>query len=101
MSNLAVAPYGSWRLPITLDMVAHGTVNLMRIALGGPDTCWAEVRLAEEGRTVLGDGTRRPSGGPGRVGDQGVERLGSLELADAAQRLSPLGSGLYDSGETW
>lgn len=34
-------------------MVAHGTVNLLRIALDGPDTYWAEVRPAEDGRTVI------------------------------------------------
>ena len=53
MSKPTVAPYGSWKSPITLDMVAHGTVNLMRIALDGPDTYWAEVRPAEDGRTVI------------------------------------------------
>ena len=34
-------------------MVAHGTVNLLRIALDGPDTYWAEVRPDEDGRTVI------------------------------------------------
>ncbi len=53
MSRPTVAPYGSWKSPITLDMVAHGTVNLMRIALDGRDTYWAEVRPAEGGRTVI------------------------------------------------
>ena len=48
-----IAPYGSWKSPITLDMVAHGTVNLLRIALDGPYTYWAEVRPAEDGRTVI------------------------------------------------
>ena len=53
MISPAVAPYGSWKSPITLDMVAHGTVNLLRITLDGPDTYWAEVRPAEDGRTVI------------------------------------------------
>ena len=35
MSEPMIASYGSWKLPIALDMVAHGTVNLLRIALDG------------------------------------------------------------------
>ena len=50
---MRVAPYGSWKSPITLDMVAHGTVDLVRIVLDGPDTYWSEVRPAEDGRTVI------------------------------------------------
>ncbi len=38
---------------MSLDMVAHGTLSLMGIALDGKDTYWAEVRPAEEGRTVI------------------------------------------------
>ena len=53
MDSLLVAPYGSWKSPITLDMVAHGTVNFVRIVLDGPDTYWSEVRPAEDGRTVI------------------------------------------------
>ncbi len=48
-----VAPFGSWKSPVTLDMVAHGTINLLRISLDGPDTYWAEVRPAEGGRAVI------------------------------------------------
>ena len=53
MNAPVVAPYGSWKSPISLDMVAHGSVNLLRIALDGDDTYWAEVRPAEQGRTVV------------------------------------------------
>ena len=60
MNSPQIAPYGSWKSPITLDMVAHGTVNLLRIALDGPYTYWAEVRPAEVGRTVV---VRRHVGG--------------------------------------
>ena len=56
-----VAPCGTWKSPVSLEMVAHGTVNLMRIALDGPDTYWAEVRPAEDGRTVIVK--RTPDGG--------------------------------------
>ena len=53
MNQPLVAPYGTWKSPVSLEVVAHGTVNLMRIALDGPDTYWAEVRPTENGRTVI------------------------------------------------
>ncbi|MDE2786859.1 MAG: prolyl oligopeptidase family serine peptidase [Chloroflexota bacterium] len=60
MNSQIAAPYGSWKSPITLDMVAHGTVNLLRIALDGSDTYWAEVRPTEDGRAVI---VKRDAGG--------------------------------------
>ncbi len=48
-----VAAFGSWKSPVSLDMVAHGAISLLRISLDGPDTYWAEVRPAEGGRTVI------------------------------------------------
>ena len=68
-----IAPYGSWKSPITLDMVAHGTVNLLRIALDGPDTYWAEVRPAEDGRTVIV--RRQPHGAPEDVTPPGFSAV--------------------------
>ncbi len=53
MKEPLVAPFGTWKSPITLEMVSHGTINLLRITLDGPDTYWAEVRPAEDGRTVI------------------------------------------------
>ena len=53
MNPPSVSPYGSWKSPVTLDMVAHGSISLLRIALDGPDTYWAEVRPADDGRTVI------------------------------------------------
>ena len=53
MSQPLVAPYGTWKSPLSLEMVAHGAVKLLRVALDGPDTYWAEVRPAEDGRTVI------------------------------------------------
>ncbi len=53
MNTPFVAPYGSWNSPVSLEMVGHGTINLVSIALDGPDTYWAEVRPAEKGRTVI------------------------------------------------
>ena len=53
MSQPLVAPYGTWKSPLSLEMVAHGAVKLLRVALDGPDTYWAEVRPADDGRTVI------------------------------------------------
>ena len=53
MNQPLVAPYGTWKSPVSLEMVAHGTAIPLRIALDGPDTYWAEVRPAEDGRTVI------------------------------------------------
>ena len=53
MNRPLVAPYGTWKSPVSLEMVAHGTINLLRIVLDGPDTYRAEVRPAEDGHTVI------------------------------------------------
>ena len=60
MKRPLVAPYGTWKSPVSLEMVAHGAVNLLRVVLDGPDTYWAEVRPAEDGRTVI---VKRTPGG--------------------------------------
>ncbi len=53
MTLPTITPFGSWRSPVSLDMVAHGAISLLRISLDGPDTYWAEVRPAEDGRTAI------------------------------------------------
>jgi len=49
----AVAPYGSWRSPITPGLIVAGTIRLASIQLEGGDTYWLELRPAEGGRSVL------------------------------------------------
>ncbi|MBI3920422.1 MAG: S9 family peptidase [Armatimonadetes bacterium] len=55
-----VAPYGSWKSPITTDLIVSETIGLGQIALDGNDTYWIEMRPAEGGRHVIvrrsGDG---------------------------------------------
>jgi dipeptidyl aminopeptidase/acylaminoacyl peptidase len=53
MNEPRVAPYGSWKSPITSDLIVSGTIGLGSIALAGADTHWIESRPAEEGRNVL------------------------------------------------
>ena len=48
-----VAPYGSWKSPITADVVAAGEVGLEQISLDGSDVYWIERRSGEGGRKVI------------------------------------------------
>ena len=42
-----VAAYGSWRSPITADLITSSTVGLGQIALDGEDIYWSELRSWE------------------------------------------------------
>jgi dipeptidyl aminopeptidase/acylaminoacyl peptidase len=53
MSNPKVAPYGSWKSPITSDLIVSETIMLDQIALAGEDVYWGEVRPSEGGRYVI------------------------------------------------
>src|SRR5438067_13051206 len=53
MAEPRVAPYGSWRSPISSDLIASATIGLGQIALDGEDVYWAESRPAEGGRIVV------------------------------------------------
>ena len=53
MTEPKVAPYGSWRSPITSDLIVSGTIGLGRILLHDDDTYWTEMRPAERGRYVI------------------------------------------------
>jgi dipeptidyl aminopeptidase/acylaminoacyl peptidase len=53
MSDLQVASYGSWKSPITSDLVASETIRLRRIVLDGKDIYWKEMRPTEGGRNVI------------------------------------------------
>ncbi|HSE85029.1 MAG TPA: S9 family peptidase [Candidatus Binatia bacterium] len=48
-----VAPYGSWKSPITADVVATGEVGLEQVRLDGDDVYWVERRSQEGGRKVI------------------------------------------------
>ena len=48
-----VAPYGSWKSPITTDLIVSETIGLGRIVLDGEDTYWAEARPSKEGRNII------------------------------------------------
>jgi dipeptidyl aminopeptidase/acylaminoacyl peptidase len=48
-----VSPYGSWKSPITTDLVAGAEVGLEQIRLNGDDIYWIERRPQEGGRKVI------------------------------------------------
>jgi dipeptidyl aminopeptidase/acylaminoacyl peptidase len=48
-----VASYGSWKSPITTDLITARTIGLGQIALDGEDIYWTELRPSEQGRTVI------------------------------------------------
>lgn len=54
------APYGSWRSPITADLIVSGTIGLGQPVLDGQDLYWLESRPTEGGRSVI---VRRTLGG--------------------------------------
>src|SRR5919202_1701617 len=63
MAEKTIAPYGSWRSPITADLIVAGTIGLSEVALDGDDIYWIEGRAAEKGRNCIvrraGEGTTR------------------------------------------
>ena len=38
------APYGSWKSPISTDLIVSGAVGLGQIALDGNEVYWVEMR---------------------------------------------------------
>lgn len=63
MARPRSAPYGSWKSPITAELVAGEKIGLGRVVLDGSDTYWAELRPSEQGRNIL---VRRTSDGQTR-----------------------------------
>ncbi|WP_254721835.1 hypothetical protein [Kovacikia minuta] len=53
MTEPHVAPYGSWKSPITSDLIVAGTIGLGQIRLDGEAIYWTELRPTEAGRNVL------------------------------------------------
>jgi dipeptidyl aminopeptidase/acylaminoacyl peptidase len=53
MSNPSKAPFGSWKSPITSDLIVSGSIGLSQPLLDGPDAYWIEMRPTEGGRGVI------------------------------------------------
>lgn len=53
MASVKVAPYGSWKSPITAELIVAGSVGLSQIQVDGDDVYWVELRPDEGGRCVV------------------------------------------------
>ncbi|MEO6163360.1 MAG: prolyl oligopeptidase family serine peptidase [Candidatus Binatia bacterium] len=49
----SVSPYGSWKSPITAELVGGGEIGLEQIRVDGQDIYWIERRAQEGGRKVI------------------------------------------------
>ena len=49
----AIAPYGSWKSPITSELIVAEAVSFGGIALDGEDIYWLEARPSQGGRRVI------------------------------------------------
>lgn len=53
MTEPTIAPYGSWKSPITSDLIVAGTIRLGEIWLDADTIYWSEMRPLEKGRSVV------------------------------------------------
>jgi dipeptidyl aminopeptidase/acylaminoacyl peptidase len=53
MAQREILPYGSWRSPITSDLIVGETIGLGDILVDGADIYWIEARPSEAGRNVI------------------------------------------------
>ncbi|HEY9402746.1 MAG TPA: S9 family peptidase [Pyrinomonadaceae bacterium] len=53
MVEIKIAPYGSWKSPVTADLIVQGAVGLGMIKTDGEDLYWLELRPSEGGRTCI------------------------------------------------
>lgn len=53
MSARRRAPFGSWKSPISADLVAGAAIGLSQVKLDGQDVYWIEARPLENGRNVV------------------------------------------------
>jgi dienelactone hydrolase len=52
-SGITVSPFGSWRSPISSDLIATATIKLADVQIDGEDIYWIESRPKESGRFAL------------------------------------------------
>ncbi len=92
MSAPTVAPYGSWKSPITPDAILAGALRLGQVRLDGDDVVWTEGRPTEAGRNVIVRCTR-----DGRAADLTPAPL------NARTRVHEYGGGEFavDGGTVW
>ncbi len=70
LSSMTVAPYGSWRSPVALELIAAGFVRLAEPRWDGDAVTWLEGRAEDGGRQTLVRWTR--DGGVRDVSPAGI-----------------------------
>ena len=60
MTQPQTVPYGSWKSPITSDLIVKESIGLGQVKMDGDDVYWIEMRPSEGGRQVI---VRRASDG--------------------------------------
>src|SRR5215217_3211985 len=53
LNSRKIAPYGSWKSPITSDLIVEGSVGLGQASFDRDDIYWIEMRPKEGGRNVI------------------------------------------------
>ena len=53
MPDSRITPYGSWKSPITSDLIVSGSIGLSQPLMDGSDLYWIEMRPTEGGRSVI------------------------------------------------
>ncbi|HSE34109.1 MAG TPA: S9 family peptidase [Pyrinomonadaceae bacterium] len=51
--NPLISPYGSWKSPITADLIVRGSVGLSQPIVSADSVYWVELRPTEGGRNVI------------------------------------------------
>lgn len=49
MNSNNTSPYGSWKSPITSDLITQDTVGIQEVSFGGQDLYWLESLPTERG----------------------------------------------------
>ena len=52
-TSVKTAPYGSWKSPITSDLIVAQSIALSEVRLDGGRVYWLEGRPQEQGRSVI------------------------------------------------
>ena len=53
MTDKIVAPYGSWKSPVTSELIVGDSVSIGDVVLHGDDIYWTEMRPADNARNVI------------------------------------------------
>src|SRR6266498_2813303 len=53
MTNAKISPYGSWKSPITSELIVREAVGLSQVQFDDDDIYWIELRPSEGGRHVV------------------------------------------------